>query len=212
MEDNELDAYRVRVTVKNNLLLSAVESAGYIGHGSQARFCRDAGIRPSAFGRLVSMKDPPLNMNGEFSVTAKSVMEILGAAPSDLWTTAQLNAGLETNHGEVSVSESELRSMLNWGREPELPEDVVDRKLVTKTVAAVVGTLTQREGEVLALRFGLGGAEEKTQEEVGHIYGVGRSRIDQIEKKAMRKLKNPSRARMLSHIEHSPHFSVEKDS
>ena len=60
-----------------------------------------------------------------------------------------------------------------------------------------MGTLTEREAKVLKLRFGLEGTKQMTLEEVGRVFGVTRERIRQIEAKALRKLKHPSRRKKL---------------
>ena len=64
-------------------------------------------------------------------------------------------------------------------------------------IAEVLLTLTEREEKVIRLRFGLDDGKSKTLEEVGQIFGVTRERIRQIEAKALRKLRHPSRSRKL---------------
>ena len=61
----------------------------------------------------------------------------------------------------------------------------------------VLATLTDREKKVLELRFGINDGRARTLEEVGQIFGVTRERIRQIEAKALRKLKHPSRSKKL---------------
>ncbi|WP_275507596.1 sigma factor-like helix-turn-helix DNA-binding protein, partial [Oenococcus oeni] len=61
----------------------------------------------------------------------------------------------------------------------------------------VLGTLTEREENVLRLRFGLEDGKTRTLEEVGRVFGVTRERIRQIEAKALRKLRHPSRSKQL---------------
>ena len=61
----------------------------------------------------------------------------------------------------------------------------------------MLGTLTEREEKVLRLRFGLDDGTPRTLEEVGTMFGVTRERIRQIEAKALRKLRHPSRSRRL---------------
>jgi RNA polymerase primary sigma factor len=61
----------------------------------------------------------------------------------------------------------------------------------------VLGTLSDRERQVLAMRFGLDDGRTRTLEEVGKAFGVTRERIRQIEAKALRKLRHPSRSKKL---------------
>ena len=64
-------------------------------------------------------------------------------------------------------------------------------------ISEVLYTLTEREEQVLRLRFGLDDGHQRTLEEVGQIFNVTRERIRQIEAKALRKLRHPSRSRKL---------------
>lgn len=69
--------------------------------------------------------------------------------------------------------------------------------MLKKELAEVLETLTDREERVLRLRFGLEDGHTRTLEEVGKEFGVTRERIRQIEAKALRKLRHPSRSRRL---------------
>ena len=64
-------------------------------------------------------------------------------------------------------------------------------------ISQVLETLTEREEKVIRLRFGLEDGKPRTLEEVGQMFGVTRERIRQIEAKALRKLRHPSRSRKL---------------
>jgi len=77
------------------------------------------------------------------------------------------------------------------------PYDETSRELLKESIQEVLETLDPREAEVLALRFGLKKETPKTLEEVGRVFGVTRERIRQIEAKAIRKLRHPSRRRRL---------------
>jgi RNA polymerase primary sigma factor len=77
------------------------------------------------------------------------------------------------------------------------PVDETNRGLLREQMAEILSSLTEREREVLALRFGLNGGESHTLEEVGQRFGVTRERIRQIEAKALRKLRHPTRSRKL---------------
>ena len=77
------------------------------------------------------------------------------------------------------------------------PEEYATVEMLKEELASVLLTLTDREEKVLRLRFGLDDGQCRTLEEVGQIFGVTRERIRQIEAKALRKLRHPSRSRKL---------------
>lgn len=82
-------------------------------------------------------------------------------------------------------------------KDVESPEDAIVRQLLKQELDGVLSTLNPRERDVLRLRFGLDDGRAKTLEEIGHIFKVTRERIRQIEAKAMRKLRQPSRNNVL---------------
>ena len=77
------------------------------------------------------------------------------------------------------------------------PADAASTLVLREQLESVLDTLTERERDVLKLRFGLDDGYQRTLEEVGHIFKVTRERIRQIEAKALKKLKHPSRSRKL---------------
>jgi RNA polymerase primary sigma factor len=77
------------------------------------------------------------------------------------------------------------------------PADLAVRQLLKELVAATLGSLSDRERRVIELRFGLDDDRPRTLEQVGATFGVTRERARQIEAKALRKLRHPSRARKL---------------
>jgi RNA polymerase primary sigma factor len=101
---------------------------------------------------------------------------------------------LETPIGEDD--DSHLGDFLEDKKTPSVTEEVIQRNLSAHT-RKVLGTLTPREEKVLKMRFGIGERSNHTLEEVGQDFAVTRERIRQIEAKALRKLRHPSRARVL---------------
>ena len=79
----------------------------------------------------------------------------------------------------------------------QAPDEVVLHGLLREDLEDVMKSLTEREKTVLKLRFGLDDGHPRTLEEVGKVYNVTRERIRQIEAKALRKLKHPTRAKKL---------------
>ena len=77
------------------------------------------------------------------------------------------------------------------------PEEYTTAELLKEELSGVLETLTEREEKVLRLRFGLEDGQCRTLEEVGQIFGVTRERIRQIEAKALRKMRHPSRSKKL---------------
>ena len=79
----------------------------------------------------------------------------------------------------------------------EVPLDAATYSLLQEQLGEVMSTLTEREQKVLEMRFGLLDGHSRTLEEVGKEFQVTRERIRQIESKALRKLRHPSRSRKL---------------
>ena len=112
----------------------------------------------------------------------------------DIVKAAQQPISLETPVGE---EEDSLLGDFIEDRSSPSPAEQASRQLLAEQVDAVLGTLTYREQRVLQLRFGVGDGRTRTLEEVGHELGVTRERIRQIEAKALRKLRHPSRRKKL---------------
>lgn len=78
------------------------------------------------------------------------------------------------------------------------PVDATSNAMLSEALTEILGTLTEREADVLRMRFGMYDGRTHTLEEVGQIFGVTRERIRQIENKAIRKLRHPSRAKKIT--------------
>jgi len=107
---------------------------------------------------------------------------------------AQEPVSLETPIGEEE--DSHLGDFIP-DEEALAPAEAASMLLLKEQLEDVLNTLTDREEEVLRLRFGLDDGKARTLEEVGRVFGVTRERIRQIEAKALRKLRHPSRSKKL---------------
>lgn len=122
----------------------------------------------------------------EMSMPVERVREIL--------KISQEPVSLETPIGEEE--DSHLGDFIKDDNVP-VPADAAAFTLLKEQLEEVLGTLTEREQKVLTLRFGLEDGRARTLEEVGKEFNVTRERIRQIEAKALRKLRHPSRSRKL---------------
>ena len=86
------------------------------------------------------------------------------------------------------------------------PMEMTIRQALKESTERVLKTLSPREEKVLRMRFGLDDGAERTLEEVGHSFDVTRERIRQIESKALRKLRHPSRSRRLKAFQEGPGY------
>ena len=112
----------------------------------------------------------------------------------EIYKISQEPVSLETPIGEED--DSHLGDFIKDERNLS-PEEYATNEMLKDEIAEVLETLTEREEKVIRLRFGLEDAKSRTLEEVGQLFGVTRERIRQIEAKALRKLRHPSRSRKL---------------
>ncbi len=128
----------------------------------------------------------PEEIGAEMDMPTEKVREIL--------KIAQEPVSLETPIGEED--DSHLGDFIE-DDDATSPADHAAYELLKEQLESVLDTLTDREENVLRLRFGLDDGRTRTLEEVGKVFGVTRERIRQIEAKALRKLRHPSRSKQL---------------
>jgi RNA polymerase primary sigma factor len=129
--------------------------------------------------------------------TSDEMAKVMGISPEkvrEIIKISQEPVSLETPIGEEE--DSHLGDFIE-DRSAMPPSEAASLNLLKDQVEEVLFTLTPRESRVLQLRFGLHDGRSRTLEEVGKEFGVTRERIRQIEAKALRKLRHPSRSRML---------------
>ena len=123
-----------------------------------------------------------------------SGMEVAADKVREILKISQEPVSLETPIGEEE--DSHLGDFIE-DRNTLAPSDAASYQLLREQVDDVLFTLSEREARVLQLRFGLEDGRSRTLEEVGRDFGVTRERIRQIEAKALRKLRHPTRSKKL---------------
>jgi len=132
-------------------------------------------------------REPTLEeVAAEMDLPVERVAEIKRIAPDPLSLEAPVGEEEDSHLGDFVPDE-----------EVGTPVDVASNSVLREQLEKVLDTLTEREREVLKLRFGLEDGYSRTLEEVGHIFEVTRERIRQIEAKALKKLRHPSRNKVL---------------
>ena len=128
----------------------------------------------------------PEEIGDQLDLDADRVREIFKIAQEVTSLEAPVGEDQESILGDFIPDERELS-----------PIDQASKQLLKDHLDEVLSTLSDREARVLKLRFGLEGNKQMTLEEVGRVFGVTRERIRQIEAKALRKLRHPSRSKKL---------------
>jgi RNA polymerase primary sigma factor len=128
--------------------------------------------------------DPILNRKWRQAVSKIRDIKRISMDPMSL--ESPVGSEDSTEYGDFIPDESALE-----------PVDAASKELLREQIRNVLGFLSEREREVLEMRFGLNDGKDHTLEEVGRSFGVTRERIRQIEAKALRKLRHPSRSKSL---------------
>jgi RNA polymerase primary sigma factor len=132
----------------------------------------------------------------------EEIAEKMGITPEKVQTIQRI--AKEPISLEAHVGEEEDSSLGDFISDPNAltPHEVMIQDMIKQVLDDVLETLTDREEKVLRLRYGLFDGKNHTLEEVGREFGVTRERIRQIEAKALRKLRSPSRQNKLKEIYH----------
>ena len=140
----------------------------------------------------------------------RKLVQELGREPTLEEIAAELNLPIEkiieanrtaadTLSLDMPVGDEEDTTIGSFGEDDNTPGpvDATSNAMLSEALTEILGTLTEREADVLRMRFGMYDGRTHTLEEVGQIFGVTRERIRQIENKAIRKLRHPSRAKKI---------------
>ena len=143
-------------------------------------------------GRDPTMEEIAEDMEGPFESEEDKLKAL--AKVQEVYRIAPEPLSLETPIGE---EENSYLGDLIQDQDALSPADAASNLVLREQLESVLDTLTDRERDVIKLRFGLEDGYARTLEEVGHVFKVTRERIRQIEAKALKKLKHPTRSRRL---------------
>jgi len=142
--------------------------------------------------------------------TSRQVLNEIGREPTPEELAEKLNMPLEKVRRTLKIAKEPLSTETPVGDEDDVhlgdliedrntiaPIDAAIGSSLRETIGEALASLSAREERVIRMRFGLGATSEHTLEEVGNLFRVSRERIRQIEAKALRKLKHPTRSRTL---------------
>lgn len=186
--------YRVMVTVKNNRLISAIENAGF---SSISEFCKEFGISDSEVGKYINMKISPLTDSGDIRKVAFKIIESLNCNIDDIFSEDQIWQPLEKNKSRFDLDKEDINDVLGLGR--SAPMDLeYENSLLPQYVKSVLSSvnLTDKQAKVIQMRFGID-CKEANIDDIAEKLNVCRERVYQIEKKALRKIRESDISEML---------------
>ncbi len=194
--------YLITFTVKNNVMLKAMKENGFM---TAVSLSKAAEVSINAVSEYLSLRSIPFSKRKqeEFKETIIKISKVLKRLPEDLFPEQHLKKALNKNKATIEMSTQDVSKILEYKKNPqdliEFKEGKNDLKIKIKRL---LETLSEREQLVLKHRFGLGGIATKTLEQITEVVGVSRERVRQIEAKALRRLRHPSRTKNLrEHLE-----------
>src|SRR5262249_34778593 len=134
----------------------------------------------------IGREPTPKELAEKLGMPLEKVRKVLKIAREPLSLETPIGGDEDSHLGDLIEDKSAI-----------LPIDAASQSKLRGTTTRVLASLTPREERILRMRFGIGMNTDQTLEEVGQQFSVTRERIRQIEAKALRKLKHPSRSRML---------------
>ena len=185
---------RVDIKVRNNRLITLIEEQ----YGNVAQFCKTHKMSPQKVGDYCNFKETPLRQGKNsggigWKESAEKIADALGVLPDEIWPEHMQELKLKVNTGHTAVSSNMMSTLLGAERKAD-PVLAYEKEETEGVIAHVLRGLTDREQKVLALRYGLGGGDPMTFDETGEAIDLSRERVRQIEAKALRKMRHPSRS------------------
>jgi len=185
----------IEVRVRNNLLKTRRLALGF----NQTQMAEAIGCSQAAYGALEAMRVPPICKDGTWRKGVENLASYYGVDPEDLFPDAI--QAVDKNKAVRYVDVKDVPSLIGVGSHSAAmltasPDELAGQLELRKRIETVLPTLSPREEEVIRRRFGIG-CIAQTQAIIGQDFGVGGGRIQQIEAKALRKLRHPKSSKHL---------------
>lgn len=184
--------YRIKITIRNDRLLSAIEG---MGHESVMSFCKKYNLPYTSTNDLISGKKPPLKDDGSLTTRCKDLLEILGVSIEEAFTERQMEGFSKTTF-ETKVKEKDLLQIVNPAKNQEVK--AIEADVSSKISEIMSKCLSPREEKVIRMRYGINPDKHcYTYEETGLAFSITRERVRQIETKALNKFRDIKNSRDL---------------
>jgi RNA polymerase sigma factor (sigma-70 family) len=177
--------------LRNNRLKERREALGM----TQPELAAAAGVSPSAYQELEALRRSPRKReDGGWRDIATQLARFHCVEPEELFPPSVL--AVETPVATRRINAGDILPLLSAHQQRLLegPDAAHDRAELREQVQRALAGLRPREAEVLRLRFGLDGGDERTLEQAGVVLDVQKERVRQLEARALRRLRHPSRA------------------
>lgn len=184
--------YRIKITIRNDRLLSAIEG---MGHESVMSFCKRYNLPYTSTNDIISGKTPPLKNDGSLTTRCKDLLEILGVNIEEVFTERQMEGFGKTTF-ETKVKEKDLLQIVNPAKNQEVR--AIESDVSSKITEIMSRCLSPREEKVIRMRYGINPDKHcYTLEEIGLEFKATRERVKQIEIRALNKFKEIKNSRDL---------------
>jgi RNA polymerase sigma factor (sigma-70 family) len=188
--------YALELTVRNGRIRRALQQAGF---KNVAQFCKAHGISRSGIDALLNLKEPPITTRGEWRKEVLRLCDALVVTPDDLFSDAQRVMAVKTNSATIEITEAQMQQIAGEGFEEIRrltastiePDEPIESQELKASLLTALDTLPKNCRDVLVARYGLDGSEGRSVEEIAELRDISRSRVQQIEQKALRILRRP---------------------
>ena len=178
--------YEVTVRIRNNWMLKAMRDAGF---ETGTELSQASGVGGRQIYLFLGLKIPFMKKDGTWKADAIAIADALGCAPDALVPPQHLRDALKKNKGTFEADFDEVAALVDY-RNQSNPLFLIEQKETSLVLAEAMRLrLTPREQRTLVLTYGLGRKPPQTVEQISKLLNVSTSRVGQLQKKAICKMR-----------------------